>query len=172
MQFQVPQFIDTEPKIIGPFTLKQFFYIGGAGALSFLCFFIFTFVLWVIITVFLAAAAAALAFLKINAQPMPIIVTHAVKYLLGPRLYLWRRKEEIIKGATETRREKPKVTAEKESPLASLLVALTTTTHPIEQRERPTAPGFFDRFSPQKLQFQTLRRTTGERESARRVDYR
>ena len=32
MQFQVPQFIEIEDKIIGPFTVKQFIYlVGGAG---------------------------------------------------------------------------------------------------------------------------------------------
>ncbi len=28
MRFQVPQFIETETKIVGPFTLKQFLYIA------------------------------------------------------------------------------------------------------------------------------------------------
>ena len=36
MQFRVPQFIDIEDKVFGPFTLKQFGYIVGAGGLSFL----------------------------------------------------------------------------------------------------------------------------------------
>ena len=31
MQFSVPQFIDVEDKIIGPFTLKQFGFIFGGG---------------------------------------------------------------------------------------------------------------------------------------------
>ena len=32
MQFQVPQFLDVEDKIVGPFTIKQFIYLaGGVG---------------------------------------------------------------------------------------------------------------------------------------------
>ena len=34
MQFQVPQFIETEDKVVGPLTLRQFMYIAGAGAAS------------------------------------------------------------------------------------------------------------------------------------------
>jgi len=33
MQFNVPQFIETEDKLIGPFTLKQFLYLAAGGAL-------------------------------------------------------------------------------------------------------------------------------------------
>ncbi|GAH87221.1 unnamed protein product, partial [marine sediment metagenome] len=31
MQFQVPQYIDIEDKVIGPFTIKQFLYIVVAA---------------------------------------------------------------------------------------------------------------------------------------------
>ncbi len=34
MQFSVPQFIDVEDKIIGPFTLKQFGFIFGGGLID------------------------------------------------------------------------------------------------------------------------------------------
>ena len=33
MEYQVPQFIEVEDKIVGPLTLKQFIYIAGAGGL-------------------------------------------------------------------------------------------------------------------------------------------
>ena len=37
MQFQVPQFLDVEDKIIGPFTIKQFLYLAGGVGLGYLC---------------------------------------------------------------------------------------------------------------------------------------
>ena len=40
MQFQTPQFIETENKIIGPLTLKQFFYLAVGFGVSF-TFFLF-----------------------------------------------------------------------------------------------------------------------------------
>ena len=48
MQFQVPQFIETEDKIVGPLTLRQFLYIGAAGLLSFLLFFVLKIWFWFI----------------------------------------------------------------------------------------------------------------------------
>ena len=42
MQFQVPQFIDVENKIIGPLSLRQFLYLAGAGLISFMLFFYHT----------------------------------------------------------------------------------------------------------------------------------
>ena len=36
MQYQVPQFIDVEDKIFGPFTFKQFIYMIGGIALSYI----------------------------------------------------------------------------------------------------------------------------------------
>ena len=67
MQFRVPQFIDIEDKVFGPFTLKQFGYMAGAGGLSFL---IWTFIPVKIIAVTIIAPVAglflALAFVKYN----------------------------------------------------------------------------------------------------------
>jgi hypothetical protein len=36
MQFQVPQFLDVEDKIIGPFTIKQFLYLAGGAGFAYL----------------------------------------------------------------------------------------------------------------------------------------
>jgi len=38
MRFELPQFIETEIKLIGPFTLKQFLWVGTGGAIIFLLF--------------------------------------------------------------------------------------------------------------------------------------
>ena len=34
MQYQVPQFIETEDKVVGPFSLRQFAYVGAAATKS------------------------------------------------------------------------------------------------------------------------------------------
>jgi len=90
MQFQVPQFIETEPKIVGPLTLRQFLYIAAAGGLSFILFFSLQTWLWFIITSLLGTIAAVLAFVKYNGQPMHVIIVAAFKYLWHPRFYLWQ----------------------------------------------------------------------------------
>lgn len=90
-QFQVPQFITVEDKVIGPFTIKQFLYIGSGGLLilgarTFLQPFLFF-----PLAALIGALAASLAFLKINEQPFPIVLKNALFYLLRPRLYTWKK---------------------------------------------------------------------------------
>ena len=36
MQFKVPQFLDIEDKIFGPFTFKEFVYLAGGAGLCFI----------------------------------------------------------------------------------------------------------------------------------------
>ena len=94
MNFQVPQFIDVEDKIFGPLTFKQFAYVvGGAGT----CFVVFAYVrhlstvLALILILPIAGFFLALAFQKINGQPMISVLEAAVKYFTSHKLYLWKR---------------------------------------------------------------------------------
>lgn len=99
MQYQVPQFIDIEDKIIGPFTLKQFGYVaGGAFAVGMLYFF---FKLWVVIFfgVPIMALAVALAFVKVNNRPFIFFVKSFVMFNIKPQLYLWQKVRETPKAA-------------------------------------------------------------------------
>jgi hypothetical protein len=90
MQFQVPQFIDIEDKIFGPLTLKQFLYLAGAGAFSFILFFALQTPVWIGITVLMFIIAATLAFIKYNGQTMLTIGGSFLKYLWLPKFYLWK----------------------------------------------------------------------------------
>lgn len=91
MQFQIPQFIEVEDKIVGPLTLRQFLYLAGAAAISFVLFFLLQLWLWFLITFILAALAIAAAFIKYNSQPLPRIAWLALNFLWRPRLYLWQQ---------------------------------------------------------------------------------
>ncbi len=93
MQFQVPQFIETESKLIGPLTLKQFIYLAIAGLISFSLFFILKTVVWIMFSIGLGIIAAALAFIKYNGRPLVVILQSALAYLWKPKLYLWQKKE-------------------------------------------------------------------------------
>ena len=92
-QYQVPQFIEIEDKIFGPFTLKQFLYLAGGGGL---CLILFTLLpLWLAIPLMIPVAgfAAALAFYKVNGRPFVVAVEHAVSYFFGSKLYLWQQRQ-------------------------------------------------------------------------------
>lgn len=91
MRFEVPQFIEIEDKIFGPFTWRQFVYLlGGAGAL-FMLFVLLPFFLFILIGGPLAALTASLAFYQVNNRPFIHTLESLVLYLLSKRLYLWKK---------------------------------------------------------------------------------
>ncbi|OGZ33564.1 MAG: hypothetical protein A2Y98_01355 [Candidatus Portnoybacteria bacterium RBG_19FT_COMBO_36_7] len=93
MQFNVPQFLNIEDKVIGPFTLKQFGYLAGAGGVIFL---IYTAVpnlfLFILLSIPVFTFAVALAFLKINGRPFINIIISFIIYTGKPKLFIWRKK--------------------------------------------------------------------------------
>ena len=93
MQFRVPQFIEVEDKIFGPFTFKQFLYLIGGAGISFL--------IWRVLPPYIAPLlilpilgfSGALAFYKINNKPFINTVESFLKYSLSNKLYLWKKEE-------------------------------------------------------------------------------
>ena len=96
-EYIVPQFIEREPKIIGPFTFKQFIYVGMAGAICFIFYFSIPFHFFILATIFLMSGALALAFLKISGRSLPIILANFLKFSVSPRIYLWKIKGGSLK---------------------------------------------------------------------------
>ncbi len=90
-QFQVPQFINIEDRIIGPLTLRQFLYLLGGAAVVVLGWAFLHIFLFILVVVPIAGLFAALAFVKISGRPLPTIVIAAINYYLKPRLYLWKK---------------------------------------------------------------------------------
>lgn len=165
MQFQVPQFIETEDKIIGPLTLKQFLYLALAGGACFGLYFILDTWLWLIVSIIVAVIAAALAFIKVNGRPLPIIAFAALQYYWKPRFYLWKHQIE-----TSPQTHLPEI---KRPILERLREQLLTSKAPIPKREKILKQPILDTVGKQsKERFEILRRITGEREVSRRVDYR
>lgn len=171
MQFQVPQFIETEDKIVGPFTLRQFLYIAFAGVISFILFFSLALWLWFILTFILAGISASLAFIKINGRPLIVIVQAAFKYTWSPKIY-------ALKPLPPQTAPQIRATAEKKQlpvlgGIKGLLEKMATSKEAVPKRERTIAPGNFG--IPQREireRYEVIKRITGEREVARRIDYR
>ncbi|MEZ4156626.1 MAG: PrgI family protein [Candidatus Paceibacterota bacterium] len=171
MQFQVPQFIEIEDKIVGPLTLKQFIYIAIAALASFLFFFLFELWLWLIITVVVGTLASSFAFIKVNGRPFIILLVSAVKFTWQPKFYIWKKEEtkELLPNLPDI-----KVVREKEAqikPLENLWDKLNTTTQPIKLREKGGLK-IFNRIKEPVEQFEVQRKLTGERRVYKRVDYR
>lgn len=113
MPYTVPQFIEREPKIVGPFTFKQFAFIGAAAGLSVLLYFALPFFLFLIAAVVLGGGALAMVFLKVAGFPLPVVIKNFFIFLTRTRIYLWKKKAlppKIVK-----KRQEPKE-AGKEGP--------------------------------------------------------
>lgn len=94
MDYQVPQFIEVEDKIFGPFTLKQFIYLAGGAGICAILLVTLPLLLALIIGVPIAALAAALAFYKVNNKPFIEMLEAGFNYYVGKRLYLWKKERE------------------------------------------------------------------------------
>ena len=95
MRFEVPQFIEIEDKIFGPFTWRQFLYLGGGLGMAAALFFTST-IAFILIGIPLAILAGALAFYPVNNRPFSFFLEAIVNYLKGQRLYLWRKKSDVV----------------------------------------------------------------------------
>ena len=96
MRYQVPQFIEVEDKIFGPLTLKQFLYVAGGAASGFIIWSIFPKIIAVIIGAPVVVLFMALAFYQYNKRPFVVTVENSIKYFLGNKLYIWKKKPKKI----------------------------------------------------------------------------
>jgi len=117
MEFTVPQFIEREPKIVGPFTFKQFIFIGIAGGLCLLLFFVLPLAVFIIIAVVLLGGAFALAFLKIGKTSLPEFIKNFFYFIFKPKIYLWKKKISPPKFFSKEKKEEKEEEIKKESKL-------------------------------------------------------
>ena len=93
-QFQTPQFIEREAKIIGPLSFKQAAYVGVPLIINFLLWFAIAadyFIFFVLIAVLLQGAGVALAFGKVEGRTFPQLLMNVLFFLSKPKTYVWER---------------------------------------------------------------------------------
>ncbi|MEK7496467.1 MAG: PrgI family protein [Patescibacteria group bacterium] len=90
-QFTVPQFIDTEDKIIGPITTRQFVIITVGGLLIFLEYKTADFTLFLLEGIISAVIISAFAFLKVNGMPFHYFLLNLMQTLVRPKTRVWRK---------------------------------------------------------------------------------
>jgi len=117
MQFQVPQFIQRELKVVGPLTFKQSLFLG-AGGFGCLVLYLFlaqkSFFLFVVISLLIVTAGLALAFVRIEGIPLPTVIANFFLFSFSRKTYLWKKKAFSPK-IIEVKKEKPKEIEEKSS---------------------------------------------------------
>ncbi|OGI60364.1 hypothetical protein A2641_01450 [Candidatus Nomurabacteria bacterium RIFCSPHIGHO2_01_FULL_37_25] len=101
MQFKVPQFLDIEDKIFGPFTFKEFVYLAGGGGLCFVLYKLLGWYLGAIPILAVAALAVALARYRPNNKPFLNMIEAGFTYFIQDKLYIWKRRENKINENTQ-----------------------------------------------------------------------
>ncbi len=183
MQFQVPQFIETEDKVIGPLTIKQFGYIAAAGALSVLFFLILNLWLWFLLTLAFGGIGLALAFLPVNGRPLIVFLRSLLDNIWKPKIYVFKpglpgeeASPEIASLGKISKRSRTPPSSLGPAPslhgLKGLWQWLATSKTALPKRERPLIQEFRAPGRRLKEKYEIVRKLTGEREVARRVDYR
>lgn len=91
MRFQVPQFIETEDKIVGPLTLKQFLWIAGVFCALVGLWFVLKLWALVLAAIPMLSFVALIVFYKPRGKNFLIFLMDWFKYISSPKLYLWKK---------------------------------------------------------------------------------
>ena len=106
MRFQVPQFIEIEDKVVGPFTVKQFIYVVGGAFLCYLAYEFLPIYIAILIMPAVGGLALALAFYRINNKPFIDFLESAFEFYMKDNLYIWKKEEKKVEEAPEKVEEK------------------------------------------------------------------
>lgn len=147
MRYQVPQFVDIEDKIIGPFTLRQFLMYVVAVMVLVPVYLNSDLSLFITVALPVLGTAAAFAHVKIAHKSLGATITNAAKFATGGQLFLWRRggktRPLIIKD--ENWKEANAALADARStPLLHLAQTIETKGNLVKAEEVP------DEFSPEQ----------------------
>ncbi len=123
MNFVVPQFIEVESKVIGPISARQFIEILATLGVCFVWYQLFTTIIALPLLLITGAVGGALAFGKVNAQPMHWFVLNMIQTLRRPELRVWKRTEYKERIREKTVVAEPFV--EKVAPTSSRLASIS-----------------------------------------------
>ena len=91
MQFSVPQFIDSEDKIIGSLTLKQFGIVFGTGIIDIIIYKLVGLnVVFYFLALILSLAGLVFAFAPFNGRQLYDNVPLLINFLTKPRTYVFK----------------------------------------------------------------------------------
>lgn len=106
MQFKVPQFLEIEDKIFGPFTFKEFIYLAGGGGICFVLYKLLGLFWGAIPILIVAGFSGMLTFYRPNNKPFLDLLEAGFNFTLQSKLYIWKRRQVKIRhDAPQTSKE-------------------------------------------------------------------
>jgi PrgI family protein len=106
MQRNVPQFIEIEDKIFGPFTLKQFGFLMGGFGLCVIVWRSLPLAVGIFIMGPIIGLSLALAFAKFNTKPFIDTLRAALVYFTSSKKYTWQSPSQQILKQRESANRK------------------------------------------------------------------
>ncbi len=94
MRFEIPQFIEVEDKLFGPFSFKQFLYLAGGAGLAYTVIRLLPLFIGIPLAIPIAGFALALVFYRPNNRPFSAMLQAMFGYFTKSRFYLWKQKRE------------------------------------------------------------------------------
>jgi len=107
MRYQLPQFIEMEDKLIGPFSLKQFLYLVVVPAFCWLLHYFVRLPYVILVGIIFFPIALLMAFYRPNGRPFIDAIRGLLKYIKRPQMYVWKRVPVSTKTNSQ-RRKQPK----------------------------------------------------------------
>ena len=97
MQFKVPQFLDIEDKIFGPFTFSEFVYLAGGGMICYVLYRVLGLFWGGIPILIVGGFSIVLVWYKPNGKPFVDMLESGIKYVTQDKLYIlkkdWNKKK-------------------------------------------------------------------------------
>lgn len=108
MRYIVPQFIDTEDKIFGPITVRQFLILTIGGLLIFISFKLADFSLFMLEAFIFGGLSIVIAFVKVNGKKFHNFFLDMLEFLFKvKKLSIWQKKESnFVKESVEKEEKK------------------------------------------------------------------
>ncbi len=92
MKFQVPQFIETETKLIGPLTLMQFLFVAGGVSMTAMAWIVLDGIFFAVVALLVLSFFGSLAFIKVDGQPLLNYLAYMLSYGLGTKRAVYQIK--------------------------------------------------------------------------------
>lgn len=169
MQFQVPQFIETEDKIVGPFSIRQFIYMSIAGGFAFFLYFTVESWIFILLSILSLSIAASFAFIKIGGRPLTRVAMSAFNFYWKPQTYVWQPDHPEVEKGPATLEPATSSGISLENIISG--IALRGVWRDLQTGEK-TAISNQQFFGKIQERYQIFQRLAGDRQAARRVDYR